>query len=89
MVAHPRPLIEVLEHCISLWLAGIAGSLTAHVLCSVSERTHRRESICQLLCGGLQQISPCCPTTASATRLSMENYTCRGNPIGTINIRVA
>lgn len=35
MVAHPRPLIEVLENCIPLWFACIAGSLTAYVLCSM------------------------------------------------------
>jgi hypothetical protein len=35
MVAHPHPLIEVVENCISLWFACIAGSLTAHVLCSI------------------------------------------------------
>jgi len=35
MVAHPHPLIEAVENCISLWFACIAGSLTAHVLCSI------------------------------------------------------
>jgi len=35
MVAHPRPVIAVLEYCIPLWFARIAGSLTAHVLCSM------------------------------------------------------
>jgi len=35
MVAHPRPLIEILEHCMLLWIASIAGSLTAYVLCSM------------------------------------------------------